>query len=74
VDLKRIRKALIAGAGAVVGVVVAGVQLGAPSDADGWAVLVVSAVGTGLLAAWAAWRVPNAPAAPYQVGPGRPPG
>lgn len=70
--MNRIRKALIAGAGAALTAVVAGVQGGAPATADGWVALVVGAAGAGLLVAYATWRVPNAITA-YQSNAGRPP-
>lgn len=70
--MDKIRKAVIAGLGAVLTAIIAGVQGGAPATADGWVALAVGAVGAGLLVAWATWRVPNAAASP-QLRPGRPP-
>jgi hypothetical protein len=78
-DVKRIRKALVAGAGAALTAVVAGVQGGAPATSDGWVGLIVGAVGAGVLVAWATYKVRNAgtvngsdPVSP-QLRPGRPP-
>lgn len=69
--MDKIRKAVIAGGGAALTAVIAGVQGGAPATVDGWVALAVGAAGAGFLTAWATWRVPNADAAQLRVG--RPP-
>lgn len=60
-DLSRIRKAIVAGlvatGGAVVSAVVEG---GAPGDADAWVALVAGAVGVGVVAGLAVYKVRNA--------------
>lgn len=76
--MNRIRKALVAGAGAGLTALVAGVQGGAPATDNGWAALIVGAAGAGLLVAWATYRIPNAGTvngsdAGPQLRTGRPP-
>lgn len=77
--MNRIRKALIAGGGAALATLVAGVQGGAPTTEGGWSALVIGAAGAGLLVALATYKVRNAgtdggsvPTGP-QLYPGRPP-
>jgi hypothetical protein len=63
--MSKIRKAVTAFAMAAAGAVVAGVVKGGmPVDAAGWFELLGAVVGVGLAAAYAVWRVPNAPALP----------
>jgi hypothetical protein len=62
--MKRVRKALLAGVGAALtGLITAAVQKGA---APGWGE-VGAAVGLGIAAALAVWRVPNGPTPPAGV-------
>lgn len=61
--MSKIRKALTAFVTAAGGTVIAGViKDGMPADSAAWFGLLGAAVGVGLAAAYAVWRVPNAPA------------
>ena len=58
--MPRVRKALVAGVGAALtALITAAVQHGGIPDAAA----IGSAVALGVAAAWAVWRVPNAPTA-----------
>lgn len=61
--MSKTRKALTAFFASAAGAVVARVATdGMPADAAAWFALAGAAVGVGLAAAYAVWRVPNAPA------------
>lgn len=61
--MSKVRKAVMAFFTAAVGAVVTKVVTdGMPGDSAGWFGLVGAAVAVGLAAAYAVWRVPNAPA------------
>lgn len=60
--MTRVRKALIAGAGAAGGALWAGLQADVPDSELEWLALLGVAASAGLLAGFATWRVPNAAA------------
>lgn len=58
--MERIRKALVAGVLAWLGAIVtAAVEGGTPTDAQGWVALIVGALGVGVLAGLATYKVRN---------------
>lgn len=61
--MSKIRKALIAAATAAVGVLVTYVQAtGLPKTGGEWAGVFSGALGAALIAGYATWQIPNAPA------------
>ncbi len=64
--MERVRKALMAGMVAGGGALLAAVTAEVPTSLEGWSAVVGGALAAGLLAAYATWRVPNAPALTYQ--------
>jgi hypothetical protein len=67
IDVAKVRKAVVAGVGALSASLVTGASDGALSGTD-WVIAGVAAVAAG----WATWRVPNRvapPAAPSDAGP-----
>lgn len=60
--MNRVRKALVAAGAAGLAVLVTGLKTEVPTTEAGWVALIGSAAGTALLAGWATWRIPNAPA------------
>lgn len=60
--MKKIRKALVAGAATGLGVLVTGLKTEVPQTDAGWVALVTSAIGAAVVAGWATWRVENAKA------------
>lgn len=62
--MAKIRKALVAAAGAAAALVWGEVQSGGiPHDTIGWSALLGSAVAAGVAAGYATWRVTNTPPA-----------
>lgn len=59
----KIRKALMAAGSVFLAVVFTGLQTEIPETSNGWGALLGAAVAAGVVAGWATWRVPNAPAA-----------
>jgi hypothetical protein len=57
--MSKVRKAIVAGAGAAGAAVVAALVAGVPTTAEGWAALAGGAIGAGVLAGFAVWRTPN---------------
>jgi hypothetical protein len=60
--MSRIRKALAAAGSAGLAVLITGLQTEIPRTQAGWVALVAAAVGAAVVAGWAVWRIPNAPA------------
>jgi hypothetical protein len=58
-NISKIRKALMAAGTAAVGVLFTAITTKAPDSSEGWAALIGAAVGAGVLAGYATWRVPN---------------
>lgn len=59
--MKKIRKAVMAAAGAGAAVALTALQAdGVPADAEGWAKLVGGVLVAAFVAGYATWRVPNA--------------
>jgi hypothetical protein len=59
--LARIRKAIIAGLGAMLASVGAAYVQQAPTNSTEWITLAFAALGAGVIVGFATWRVPNAP-------------
>lgn len=78
-DVKRIRKAVVAGLGTAVATVVSGALSDAPTTAEGWISLVFAGLGAGAVVAWTTFKVRNAGTVAgsdpvgRQVRAGRPP-
>lgn len=60
--MSKIRKAASAAIAAALAVILTGLATEIPRTQAGWAALVGSAAGAGLVAGYAVYRVPNAPA------------
>lgn len=61
--MAKIRKAVMAAAAAAVAAFLGALARdGVPADTEGWLAVLGTAAGAGLLAGYAVWRVPNAPA------------
>lgn len=62
--MDKIRKAIVAAAAAAVAALLGALARdGVPGDAAGWLSVLGTAAGAALVAGYATWRVPNAPAA-----------
>lgn len=57
--MPKVRKALVAGAGAAGAALIAGLKSEIPQTSGGWALLIGGAVTAGIVFGWATWRVPN---------------
>lgn len=60
--MNRVRKSLVAAGAAGAAVLITGLKTEIPQTEAGWVALIGSAAGAAIVAGWATWRIPNAPA------------